>query len=124
MGPDVDLQDGGILGAWEIGEGLTTLRAAALVGRKDLVFDIGEEVGIIAAFRTGPTALLATRLSRWCVGVGRNQGRRSRRRGGLGLTPEKLLLAKTEQRLEPFVLDFELGLALKGPAVHGFPVGG
>jgi hypothetical protein len=31
---------------------------------------------------------------------------------------------KTEQRLEPFDLDFELGLALKGSAVHGFPVGG
>ena len=63
MGPDIDLQDGGILGAWEIGERLTTPRAVALVGRQDLVFDNGREVGIIAAFRTGPTALLATRPS-------------------------------------------------------------
>ena len=63
MGPDIDLQDCGILGAWEIGERLTTPRAVALVGRQDLVFDNGREVGIIAAFRTGPTALLATRLS-------------------------------------------------------------
>jgi hypothetical protein len=63
MGPDIDLQDGGILSAWEIGERLTTPRATALVGRQDLVFDNLGEVGIIAALRTGPTALLATRLS-------------------------------------------------------------
>ena len=37
--------------------------------------------------------------------------------------PEELLLAKPEPQ-EPFVLGFELGLALKGPAVHGLPVGG
>src|SRR5271157_21798 len=63
MGPDIDLQDGGILGAREIGERLTTPRAAALVGRQDLVFDNVREMGIIAALRTGLTALLATRLS-------------------------------------------------------------
>ena len=63
MGPDIDLQDGGILGAWEIGERLTTPRAAALVGRQDLVFDHVREVGIIAALRTGPSTALAARLS-------------------------------------------------------------
>ena len=56
--------------------------------------------------------------------MGRIRGRWSRCRGSLGLAPEELLLAKPESALEPFVLDFELGLALKAPAVHGFPVGG
>jgi hypothetical protein len=34
-----------------------------------------------------------------------------------------LLLAKTDHCLEPLDLGFELGLALKGSGVLGFPVG-
>src|SRR5277367_190800 len=124
MSPDIDLQYDGILGAREIGEGLTTPRAAALVGRKDLVFDNGREVGIIASFRTGPTALLATRPSRRRVGVGCIRSGRSRRRGGLGFAPKELLLSKTDHCLEPLDFDFELGLALQGSGVLGLPVGG
>jgi hypothetical protein len=40
------------------------------------------------------------------------------------LRPKELLLAKTDHRLEPVDLNFELGLAFKGSGVHGLPVGG
>jgi len=49
---------------------------------------------------------------------------RTRRRGGLGLATEELLLAKTDQRLQPLDLDLEFGLALQGPGVLGLVVGG
>jgi hypothetical protein len=124
MCPDLDLQDGGILGTREVGKRLTTPRATALLRRKDLRLDDGRKVRIIASVRTWPTRLLAARPTRRCVGVGRIRSRRSRRRGGLGLAPKELLLAKTDHRLEPFVLDFELGLALKGSGVLSLPVGG
>ena len=55
MGPDLDLQDGGILGAGEVGERLTTPRATALLRRKDLRVDDGRKVEIIASVRTWPT---------------------------------------------------------------------
>ena len=123
MGPDLDLQDDRILSAGEVGERLTTPRAPALLRRKDLRVLDGREVGVIAALGTWPTGSLAARPTRR-VGAGRIRGRRSCRRGGLGLTPEELLLAKTDQRLEPLDLDFELGLALQGPGVLGLVVGG
>ena len=44
MGPDIDLQESGILGAWEVVEGLATLRAAALIGRKEVVLEDGRKV--------------------------------------------------------------------------------
>jgi len=124
MGPNLDLQDDGILGAGEVGEGLTTPRATALLRRKDLRFVNGRKMGVIASLRTWPTGLLAARPTRRGVGAGRIWGRRSRRRGGLGLAPEELLLAKTDQCLEPLNFNFELGLALKRPGVLGLPVGG
>ncbi|HLY82922.1 MAG TPA: hypothetical protein VKQ71_08045 [Acidimicrobiales bacterium] len=124
MGPDVDLQDSGILGAGEVGERLTTPRATAHLGRKDMVLVDGLKVGVVASLGTWPTGLLTARPTRRRVGAGGIRGRRSRRRGGLGLAPEELLLAKTEQRLEPLDLDFELSLALTSSGVQGLPVGG
>jgi len=44
MGPDLDLQDDGILGAGEVGERLTTSRATALLRRKDLRVVDGRKV--------------------------------------------------------------------------------
>ena len=124
MGPDLDLQDDGIFGAGEVGERLTTLRATALLRRQDLRVLDGRKVGVIASLRTWPTRLLAARPTWRRVGAGRIRTRRSRRRGGLGLAPKELLLAKTDQCLEPVDLGFELGLALKGTGMLGLPVGG
>ena len=56
--------------------------------------------------------------------MGRIRGRWSRRRGGLGLAPEELLLAEADQGLKPLDLGLELGLTFESPAVHGLPVGG
>jgi len=120
---DFELQDGGILGAGEVGKRLTTTRATTLLRRKDLKVDDGRKVGVIASVRTWPTGLLAARPTRRCVGAGQIRSRRSHRRGVLGLASKELLLAKTDQRLEPLDLDFELGLALKGSGMLGLPVG-
>jgi len=124
MSPDLHLQDDGILGAGEVGERLTTPRATAPLRRKDLRVIDGRKVGVIASLRTWPTGLLATRPTRRHVGAGRIRGRGSRRRRGLGLAPKELLLAKTNQRLESFDFDFELGLALNRSGVLGLVVGG
>jgi hypothetical protein len=124
MGPDLDLQDDGILGAGEVGERLTTPRAAALLRGKDLRVLDGRKVGVIASLRTWPTNLLAARPTWRRIGAGSIRGRRSRRRGGLGLASKELLLAKTDHRLEPLDLGFELGLALEGSGMLGLPVGG
>jgi hypothetical protein len=124
MGPDLDLQDDGILCAGEVGERLTTLRATALLRRQDLRVVDGRKARVIASLGSWPTRLLAPRPTWGRVGAGRIRTRRSRRRGGLGLAAKELLLAKTDHRLEPLDLDFELGLTLKGSGVLGLPVGG
>jgi hypothetical protein len=124
MGPDLDLQDDRILGAGEVGERLATPRAAALTRREDLrLFDAGK-VGVIASLGTGPTRSLAAPSTWRRVGGGSIGGRRSRRRSGLCLAAEELLLAKTKLGLESLDLEFELGLALEGSGVLGLVVGG
>jgi hypothetical protein len=124
MGPDFDLQDDGILSAGEVDKRLTTPRATAHLRWKNLRIVDGRKVGVIASLRTWPTHLLAARTTWPRIGAGRIRGRRSRRRGGLGFAPKELLVAKTDHRLEPLNLGFELGLALKGSGVLGLPVGG
>jgi hypothetical protein len=84
----------------------------------------GRKVRVIASLRTWPTKLLAARSPRRRIGVGRIRGRWSCRRGGLGLTPKELLLAKTNHRLEPLDLSFEPCLAFEGSGVLGLPIGG
>jgi hypothetical protein len=59
MGPDFDLEDFGILGTRKVGEGLTTPRTHALVGRKDMIFDDRRQMGMIAAFWSWFAALLS-----------------------------------------------------------------
>jgi hypothetical protein len=49
MSADLDLQDLGILGAWEVGEGSTTPRASALVGRKGMILGDRRQMGMIPA---------------------------------------------------------------------------
>jgi hypothetical protein len=124
MGPDVDLQDGRILGAGEVGEGLAALRAKALLGGQDMVLGDGREVGVIASLGSGPTALLAATTPCRRIGLGRIRDGRSGGRGGLGLLAEELLLAEPDQGLEAVDLGLELGLAFEGAAMHGLPVGG
>jgi hypothetical protein len=124
MGPDLDLQDDGILSAGEVGKRLTTPRATAHLRWKNLRVVDSRKVGVIASLRTWPTNLLAARATWQRIGAGRTRGRWSRRRGGLGLAPKELLLAKPDHCLEPLDLGFELGLALKGSGMLGLPVGG
>jgi hypothetical protein len=59
MGLDVDLQEGGILGAADGGEGASAVATTALVAGEDVVLDEGGQVGIVAASRTGLAGLLA-----------------------------------------------------------------
>ena len=124
MSADLDFEDEGILGAREVVERLTTLRAPALLGGQDVVFGDGRQVGVIASWGPRPTGLLATRSRCPRVGLGRTWSRRSGGRGGFGLAAEELLLPEPELRLEPLDLGPELGLALQGAAMHGLPVGG
>jgi hypothetical protein len=124
MGPDVDLQDEGILRAGEVGEGLTAPRTSASLGGQDVVLGDGREVGVIASRGPGVTGLLAARSPWRRIGVGWIGGRRGGGRGGLGLAAEELLLTKPEQGLESIDLGLEFGLALEGAAMHGLPVGG
>ena len=124
MGPDVDLQDDGILGAGEVVEGLTAPRAAALLG--------GQDRGPRGRPGGGNNRVVWARADRVAgreaaAAAGRrgaDRGRRSGRRGGLGLSAEELLLAEPDQSLESVDLGLELGLAFEGAAMHGLPVGG
>ena len=119
-----NLQDDGILGAGEVVEGLTTLRATALFGGQDPVFGDGREVGMIASFGPGLTGLLAARPPGQRVGAGQIRGRRRRRRGSFRLAAEELLLPEPDQGLESGDLGLELGLTVQGATMHGLPVGG
>ena len=125
MGSDLDLQDFGILGAREVGERLTTPRAKALVGRKDMILGDRRKMGMIAASRPRLATLLPAwprlgGVSAWDTSGVDGSGRC----GGLGLAPEELLLAKPEQSLELLDLLLELSLAIEGTSVHGLPVAG
>jgi len=102
---DLDLQDGGILGAADGGEGSATTVAMAVCGRDVAFFDEGGEVAVIASLRSWLAPLLAAWPSGWSVGGGRG---RCRRRGGsgrgLGLFAEELLLAEAQLGAELFDL--------------------
>ena len=124
MSTDVDREDLGVLGPGEVGERLTTPRALTLIGRQWVILDDRRQVRIIPAFRSRLAALLAAGPPRRGVDTGRVGTRRCRRRGGLGLGPQELLLAEPQQGLQPLDLLLEPGLTVESPPVHGFPVGG
>jgi hypothetical protein len=122
MGLDLDLEDGGIRGAADRGEGAATAVAVS-VGAGDLVFfgDHGQ-VRVVAAAWSRLAALLTTRPARWGVG-GRRHGR-GRRGAGLGLAAEELLLAQTQLGAEVFVLLAEQRFAFDSALVLGLPITG
>jgi hypothetical protein len=92
VGPDLDLQEGGVLGAADGGEGsAATLTAALRAGDFPVLHD-GGQMGIIAASRPWLAGLLAAWSAGWVV-VGGGGGGRGRGRG-LGLAAEELLLAE------------------------------
>jgi hypothetical protein len=124
MGPDIDLEDEGILGAGGVGEGLTAPRAEALLGGQDVALGDGGEVGVIASFGPGATGSLAARSTWRRIGSGWIGDCGSGGRGGLGLAAEELLLTEPEQGLESVDLGLESGLAVEGAAMHGLPVSG
>ena len=119
MGPDVDLQDGRLVGAGELGEGLSAAAAPLLLGGQFDEFFGGGQVGVVPAFRSRLSPSLPA-WSRRSVGSGgaADGGRR------LGLASEELLLAEAELGLERGDLLLELGLAGHGAVEHGLVVGG
>src|SRR5207244_4666627 len=121
--PDLDLQDGGILGAADGGEGAATAPAVAL-GAGDLtILDDGGQVSIVAAARPRPAALLAAWPAAWGLGAVRSLARGGGG-GGFGLAAEELLLAETHQGFEFGDPLFKACFALDGALVLGLPAGG
>jgi hypothetical protein len=122
MGLDFDLQEGGVLGAADGGEGAAAGPAAALLPRDLVFFDEGGQVGIVAAAGPRPTGLLAAP-----PGV-RARGPKGRRAGGrdagFALAAEELLLAETQLGFECGDALLEGGFALDGAVVHRLPVTG
>ena len=120
MRPDLDLQDGGVFGAADGGEGAAATLAATLGDRERVLFDDGGQVGVVAATGCRPSGLLAAPPGR---GGGPRRGRaRGRRGAGFGFAAEELLLAQAQLGAELFDLLLEEGLALEGAAVQGLPV--
>lgn len=124
MSPDLDFEDDRILGAGEVGEGLATPRATALIGGELVVLDDGREMGIVASLGPRLAGLLASGATRWRVGRGGERGRGIGSGCGLGLSTEELLLAEAKLGLELVDLGLELGLAFEGSAMLSLPVGG
>jgi len=119
MGLDRDLQDGGIFGTTDRGEGAAAVSAATGVAGNLVIFGDSGEVRIVAAAWPLVAALLAAWPPGWGVGA-------RRRRGGsgasLGLFAKELLLAQSQLGAELFVLLEEQGFAFDGALVQGFPV--
>src|SRR6516165_4159786 len=147
VGLDVNLQDGCVLGAREVGERLAAARAALLGGGQALDFFGGRQRAIIAAAVAGLSPLLSPRQATGAgrggrgrfVGAGRGGGgvgwrvRRGvggrvgrwqlvRRGAGFGTAPEELLAEEAELGLEFGDTGVELRFALAGALMHGPPV--
>jgi len=123
MGLDVDLQDRGILGAADGGEGAPAALAIALVPRKVVIFDDHRQMAMVAAAWPGSATLRTAPPPRGGVGACRRRGGRGRGRR-FGLAAEQLLFAEAELGFEFDDALLELGRAFKGALVHGLPVGG
>src|SRR5439155_10501218 len=82
MGPNLDLQDGGILGAADGGERAAAAPAATLVARDLPLLQDGGQVGVVAAARPRPAALVAAGAARRGRVTGGRRGR-GWGRGGL-----------------------------------------
>ena len=122
---DFDLQDGGLLGAADGGEGSATA-VAVTVGAGDFVyFDDGGEMAVVAALRCWLAPLLAAWPPRWSVGESRCRRQRWDGRGrGLGLAAEELLLAQTQLGAELLDLLSQGGFPLEGALMERLPVAG
>ena len=111
VGPNLDLQDGRVLGAADGGEGAAAAPATALRRRKIVLLDDGREMGVVAAAWPRLAGLLAAPppgRGRWVRGRWGQGGADA----GLGLAAEELLLTEAELGAELFDLLFEEGLAL------------
>jgi hypothetical protein len=85
MGLDLDFEDGGVVGAREVGERLATGRAAALVGRQVQEFFGGRQMALVTATVSGVAALLSAWPSA-AAGVGRG--------GGVGVHVRRLAVGR------------------------------
>ena len=106
IGRDRDLQNGGILGTADGGEGPAAAVAVAVRAQDFVFFDDGGQVAVVAAPRPWFPRLLAAWPPRWS---GRGRGRGCVRRWGsssrgLGFAAEELLLAETQLGAELFDL--------------------
>ena len=95
MGTDLDLQDRGVVGAGEGGEGLSAAGTSLLFGGQfEDLFD-GGQVGVVAAFGSRLSPLLSA--GSWRSG---RAGEALAGGRGVGLASEELLLAEAELGLE------------------------
>ena len=109
MGLDLHLQEGGILGTADGGEGPAAAAAVAAVAGELMVLDHGGQVGMVATAWPRLAALLAARAPWRGGGRGRGWGGGG---SGLRLAAEELLLAEAQLGAELLVLLLEQGLAL------------
>ena len=122
MGPHLDFQDRAVVGSREGSERLTALGAVPPVGRHVEGFLDDRQVGVVAAFGSGASALLAARSRRlgW-------RGRRcgvGRRGGVFGLAAEQALFQGANAALQRIDFFEQALLALHGALVQALPVGG
>jgi len=93
MGLDLDLQDGGILGAADRGEGTAAVAAAAQIPWDLAVLKDDGQVRVVAAAWSRLAVLLAALPPGYRAGTCRSRGRQEGG-SGLGLAAEELLLAE------------------------------
>src|SRR5438270_603188 len=95
MGLDLDLQEGGVLGAADGGERTAATPAAAPVARNLPILDHDRQMGMVTTTRPRPAGLLAAPAA-WRRGSRGSRRRRHGRGAGLGLCAEELLLAEAQ----------------------------
>ena len=124
MSADFDFQNRSLFAAACTRKGLATIVAAALVLRKIFGFQVGRQVGIIAATVSLGAALLTTWPTRM---VGGRRGGRRRGHGGcrrFGLAAEELLFTQAKFGFQNVDALLEFVFALTRFLVEGLPVSG
>jgi hypothetical protein len=129
VGLDLDLKDGGVVGAREGVEGLAAAEALALVRGEVEDFLVGGKVVVVAsavALMAGLLAASAFGLGGWRVVVGGrvSGGRSVRRVMGLRLLAEEAVFEVSDLGLESCDFVLELGFALCGALMLGLVVAG
>jgi len=121
VGADFDLEEFAVGRAGKHCEGLAALRTRLLVGWPLQFLEDDGPMAVVAAWWTGPAALLAAE-ARWLErGV---DGSLVWPVGGFGLAAKELALAQTELGAQVFEFVLEFGEACASALMHGLPVRG